>query len=71
MNRPRSTAKDLDRYVKAAWKANWRVVRSKNNGHIKVYPPGSGKPISVPMSPSAQATTRNVAASFKRAGLTL
>lgn len=65
--RPRSTDKQLDALVKAAWQQRTRV-ESGGSGHIKVYTP-SGRIVSVPMTPSRQRTVKRIRAELRRGGI--
>jgi hypothetical protein len=68
--RPRSTSKDLDRMVAAAWRAGLRVEHG-GSGHIKIFLGDGGEIISVPMTPSRQRTVQRIRSALRRGGLEL
>lgn len=66
--RPRAQRKDYDRLVKAAWDAGWWCYRKKNN-YIVCKPPGGGKWVTVPSTPSKQGTLNITTRKFRNSGL--
>lgn len=51
-------------------KQGWRCERGRS-GHWRVYPPDSGRPLTVPSTPSDHRTWLNVRAQLRRAGAIL
>jgi hypothetical protein len=64
---PRTTNKHINKMIRIADKANWRIKQNRGN-HIKCYSP-DGKSIVIISGSGSQRSIKDVRADFKRGGL--
>jgi len=65
--RPKAACREVDKLIKIAWKAKWRM--RKGNGHIKMMSPDGKHMVVAPISPSDHRSVKNLRAQLRRSGL--
>lgn len=68
--RPKVRDRQLDNMVAKAWNAGWWCVPA-GSGHVKCYPPGGERMVTVANTPSDHRTVPNTRSFFRRSGLNL